>query len=85
MCGKCHEMLEQQINILEQFLKDHVTLKTGIMAADISALQSQEKILFNIYLNRKQVFSVNNISQNYFFYYIFEIGLEIGCNNITIQ
>ncbi len=30
--------LEHQINILEWFLKDHVTLKTGIMAAENSAL-----------------------------------------------
>jgi len=27
--------LEQQINILEEFLKDHVTLKTGVMMLKI--------------------------------------------------
>ncbi len=30
--------LEQQISILEWFLKDHVTLKTGVVAADNSVL-----------------------------------------------
>ncbi len=29
--------LEDQIRIWEWFLKDHVTLKTGVMAAEISA------------------------------------------------
>ncbi len=46
--------LEQQISTLE-WLKDHVTLKkTGVMAAENDALQSQEYI--NIYLNRKYLF-----------------------------
>ncbi len=35
-------IFEHQISILERFLKDHVTLKTGVMAAENSALQSQE-------------------------------------------
>ncbi len=30
--------LEHQISILELFLKDHVTLKTGVMAAENSAV-----------------------------------------------
>ncbi len=34
--------LEQQISILEWFLKDHVTLKTGEMATENSVLPSQE-------------------------------------------
>ncbi len=34
--------LEQQIIILEWFLKDHVTLKTGVMATENSVLPSQE-------------------------------------------
>ncbi len=32
---------EQQINLLEWFLKDHVTLKTGEMSAENLALPSQ--------------------------------------------
>ncbi len=32
----------EKICILERFLKDHVTLKTGVMAAGHSSLQSQE-------------------------------------------
>ncbi len=33
---------EQQISILEWFLKDHMTLTTGAMAAENSALPSQK-------------------------------------------
>ncbi len=33
---------KHQISILEWFLKHHVTLKTGVMPADNSALPSQE-------------------------------------------
>ncbi len=40
---KYQEMfIGQQISILEYFLKDHVTLKTGVTAAENSALPSQE-------------------------------------------
>ncbi len=34
--------LEHQINILECFLDDHVTLKTEVMAIEMSGLRSQE-------------------------------------------
>ncbi len=34
--------IERKIGILEWFLKDHVTLKSGVMIADNSALPSQE-------------------------------------------
>ncbi len=47
--------------ILEWFLKDHVTMKTGVMAAENRALPSQE------YLFKKK-----NISQYYWFYCIFD-------------
>jgi len=62
--------LKHQI-IIESFLNDHVTLKTGVMAAENSALSFQEYIplencLF-IYL-----FYCNNISQ----YYCFERNLS---------
>ncbi len=33
-------ILEQQISILEWFLKDHVTLKTGIMAENVLTLSA---------------------------------------------
>ncbi len=36
------KQLQHQISILEWFLKDHVTLKTGVMAAENSALPSQK-------------------------------------------
>ncbi len=35
-------LLEDQICILEWFLKDHVILKTGVISAENSALRSQE-------------------------------------------
>jgi len=34
--------IEHQISILGRFLKDHVALKTGLMAAEKSVLPSQE-------------------------------------------
>ncbi len=38
-----HKNIKQhQINILEWFLKEHVTPKTEVMAAEKSALPSQE-------------------------------------------
>ncbi len=39
----CSSTPVQQLSILEWFLKDHVTLKTGIMTADNSALISLGK------------------------------------------
>ncbi len=36
--------LEHQNNVLELFLKDHVTMKTGVMSAENSALPSQNKM-----------------------------------------
>ncbi len=35
-------MFKQQINKLERFLRDHVTLKTEVTDAENSALPSQE-------------------------------------------
>ncbi len=49
--------LKQQLWILELFLKDHVTLKTAVMAFDNSTFPSQEYIYINC----------NNISQYNFF------------------
>ncbi len=48
--------LKQQISILEWFLKDHVTLKTGVMMLKIQLYNQRNKLHFKIYLNRKQLF-----------------------------
>ncbi len=37
-------VIEDQISILEWFLKDHVTVRNGVMDDDNSSLPSQEKI-----------------------------------------
>ncbi len=42
-------------------MKDHVTLKTGVMAAYNSALHHNNKLHFKIYLNRKYLLNCNNI------------------------
>jgi len=38
----CKKFLEHLIILLEWFLKDHVTLKSGVIMPENSALQSQE-------------------------------------------
>ncbi len=43
--------LEQQISILEWFLKDHVTLKTGAMAVALSLIIFQNITVFNVILH----------------------------------
>ncbi len=53
--------LEQQISILEWFLKDCVTLKTGEMAAENSAFAifiHRNKLHFKMCLNTKQLFTI---------------------------
>ncbi len=56
---------------LTKFLKDRVTLKTGVMTDEYSALPSQEYIIFeNILTQIKVTLSCNNISQYYGFIYI---------------
>ncbi len=49
--------LEDQISIFKWFLKDHVTLKNGVMAVEYSALLSQEyyilQLPFEIYSKGK--------------------------------
>ncbi len=44
--NKPHNIDKHEISILEWFLKDFVTLKTGVMAADNSALLLQKYIIF---------------------------------------
>jgi len=41
--------LEQQISVLECFLNDHVTLKTGVMILTIQLCHYSNKIQFKIY------------------------------------
>ncbi len=57
--------IEHQISILEWLLKDHVTLKTGVMAAENVALISKEHYMLTVILNG------NNIWRNYCFYSLF--------------
>jgi len=47
--------LEHQIIILECFLKDHVTLKTGVMMLKYS-FDHRNKLHFTIYSHRKLLF-----------------------------
>ncbi len=47
------DLFEQQIKILEWFLKDHVTLKTRVMAAENSALQRKKFFKSFIQINKK--------------------------------
>jgi len=49
-------VLEQKIIILERFLKDHETLKTGIMMLKIQPYHHKNKLHFKIHKNRKQLF-----------------------------
>ncbi len=48
-------LAHQHISILEWFLKDHVILKTEVMAAETSALPSQKWIAFKNILKYKTV------------------------------
>jgi len=41
--------LEQQISLLELFVKDHVTLKTGVMMLTIQLCHHRSKLHFKIY------------------------------------
>jgi len=46
-------------------MKDHVTLKTGVMMLKIHICHHRNKLHFKMYSNRKQILSY--ISQYYFF------------------
>ncbi len=48
--------LEYQISILEWFLKNRVTLKTGVMAAEHSAGHHRNKLHFKLHKNIKHTF-----------------------------
>ncbi len=61
--------LEQQTSILEWFLKDHVTMKTGVMMLKIQLCISRINYIFK-YFQYKPFLNCNNISQYYCFYFI---------------
>ncbi len=60
-------VFEQQISILEWFLKDHVTLKTEVMMLKIQFWNQRNKLHFKIYSNRNVISNSKNISQYYCF------------------
>ncbi len=68
--NKCFWSQNQHIRMT---LKDHVTLKTGAMAAENSALPSQEKynILKYVQIENSYI-NCNNILQYYCIYHIFD-------------
>ncbi len=53
--------LEQQISI-SALLKDHVTLKTGVMILNIQQFYAINKLRFKMYSNRKVILICYNIS-----------------------
>ncbi len=57
---KRFQILEHHINILEWFLKDHVTLKTGAIAEKMQLCNHKNKFHFKIYQHRKRYY-YNNI------------------------
>ncbi len=76
--------LEQQISILEWFLKDHVTL-TEVMAAEISALHHRNKLHVKIDLHLfNNYFKFNSISQYYgkIFLYFWSTKRSLGEHKI---
>ncbi len=58
------QFLEEQIIILEWFLKDHVTLNTAVMAAENSALSSQEYIIIQNIKNKTVISQFVILFQN---------------------
>ncbi len=62
--------LEQQISILERFLNDHVTLKTGVMMLKIQLCITEINYILK-YIKTEKSLNCNNISQYYCFYCIF--------------
>ncbi len=56
--------LEHEISIYERFLKDHVTLNTGVIAAKNSAVSSQEHYILKNKM-KDSFLHCNNISQDF--------------------
>jgi len=61
--------LEQQISILERFLKDHVMLKTGVMKLKIQLCHPRSILHFKMQYNRKWLLIIIIL---YSFYCIFD-------------
>jgi len=62
-------------------MKDHVTLKTGVMMLKIHICHHRNKLHFKMYSNRKQILSY--ISQYYFFsVYLIKCILRLFFKNI---
>ncbi len=55
--------LEQQIGVLEWFLKDHVTLKTGVMMLKIQLCITEINYILKYIHVENTYFKLNNISQ----------------------
>ncbi len=71
------KFLEQQISILEWFLKDHVTLKTEVMAANFSfAITGINYILK--YINIKRLFVIVIIFHNAVFAVLWLVKCSLG-------
>ncbi len=66
--------LEQQISILEWFVKDHVTLKTGVMMLKIQLCLSGINYIFKIHSNRRLLIIYHN------FYCIFDNKCSLGAH-----
>ncbi len=60
--------LEQQNSILKLFLKDHVTLKTGVMASKKQALSSRKKND----INKMNKYNKINLTKKSYWPWIFE-------------
>jgi len=62
--------LEHQISILELFLKDHVTLKTGVMILKIQLCITEINYILTYIKIKNTVFfkidNINNISQYHY-------------------
>ncbi len=72
-CDNNCQFLEEQIIILEWFLKDHVTLNTAVMAAENSALSSQEYIIIQNIKKQNCYFTICNIISKYSSFTVFLI------------
>ncbi len=65
--------LKQQISVLELFLNEHVTLKTGIMPLKIQLGHLRNKLQFKMYYNTKQLFNMQ------FLYHLLYLWINTYC------
>ncbi len=76
---------EHQTSILEWFLKDHVTLKTGVMMLKIQLCITGMNYIWKYITTEYSSLICNNISQLHFFYQInaaLETTLETSAKSI---